>query len=163
MRAFDRRTLQSAIKTIVLVMCFPLSAAAESLRCGEALIAEGTTQAEVAARCGQPSQIQRQTLYGESTTALPGGALPGNGPLSFQESSRDRAVKWPSRPGSTTSVQIGSCRASASRMVWSSRLSRWGTDSEMYATHRGYGGCKERQQDFVWALTPALRSAPRRG
>jgi Protein of unknown function (DUF2845) len=80
MRAFDRSTLQSAIKAIALVMCFPLSAAAESLRCGEALIAEGTTQAEVAARCGQPSQIQRQTLYGEGAAALPGAPLPGNGP-----------------------------------------------------------------------------------
>ena len=80
MRAFDRSTLQSAIKTIALVMCFPLSAAAESLRCGEALIAEGTTQAEVAARCGQPSQIQRQTLYSEGAAALRGGAPPGNGP-----------------------------------------------------------------------------------
>jgi Protein of unknown function (DUF2845) len=79
MRAFGRSAMQSAITTIALVMCFPLSAAAESLRCGEALIAEGTTQAEVAARCGQPSQIHRQTLYGEGAAALPGGALPGNG------------------------------------------------------------------------------------
>jgi len=80
MRAVDRSTLQCAIKTIVLAMCFPLSAAAESLRCGEALIAEGTSEAEVAARCGQPSQIRRQTLYSERAAVLPGGALPGNGP-----------------------------------------------------------------------------------
>jgi Protein of unknown function (DUF2845) len=80
MRAFDRSTMQSAIKAIALVMCFSMSAAAESLRCGEALIAEGTTQAEVAARCGQPSQIQRQTLYSEGAAALPGGAPPGSGP-----------------------------------------------------------------------------------
>jgi hypothetical protein len=80
MRAFGRSTRQSAITTIALILCLPLSAAAESLRCGEALIAEGTTQAEVAARCGQPSQIQRQTLYSDGATALPGGPLPGNGP-----------------------------------------------------------------------------------
>ena len=80
MRAFDRSTMQSAIRAIALVMCFSMSAAAESLRCGEALIGEGTTQAEVAARCGQPSQIQRQTLYGEGAAALPGAPLPGNGP-----------------------------------------------------------------------------------
>ena len=77
MRAFGRSSLQSAIRTIALVMCFPLSAAAESLQCGEALIAEGSTQAEVTARCGQPSQIQRQTLDSEGAAALPGGPLPG--------------------------------------------------------------------------------------
>ena len=80
MRAFLRSTMQSAITTVALVLCLPLSAAAESLRCGEALIDEGTTQAEVAARCGQPSQIQRQTLYSEGAAALPGGPLPGSGP-----------------------------------------------------------------------------------
>jgi hypothetical protein len=72
--------MQSAIRTIALIICFPLSAAAESLRCGETLIAEGTTQAEVAARCGQPSQIHSQTLYSDGAAAVPGGALPGNGP-----------------------------------------------------------------------------------
>ena len=80
MRAFGRGTLPSAIGTLALVMCFPLSAAAESLRCGEALIAEGSSQAEVAARCGQPSQIHRQTLYSEGAAALPGGPPPGSGP-----------------------------------------------------------------------------------
>lgn len=79
MRVFGRGTMQSAITTIALVMCFTLSASAQSLRCGEAVIAEGTAQAEVAARCGQPSQINRQTLYSEGAAALPGGAVPGKG------------------------------------------------------------------------------------
>ncbi len=71
---------RSAISGLVLLMCLPLSAAAGSLRCGEALISEGTTQAEVTARCGQPYQVNRQTLYGEGAAALPGGPLVGNGP-----------------------------------------------------------------------------------
>ncbi|MBV9727511.1 MAG: DUF2845 domain-containing protein [Gammaproteobacteria bacterium] len=60
-------------------MCLPLSAGAQSLRCGEASIAAGSTQAEVAARCGQPEQINRQTQYSEGGAVLPGRPFPGNG------------------------------------------------------------------------------------
>lgn len=73
MRVFDRSPLRCAIGALALVVCFPLAAGAQSLRCGKALIGEGTTQAEVATRCGQPSQINRQTLYSEGAAALPGG------------------------------------------------------------------------------------------
>jgi hypothetical protein len=79
MRVFDRSPLRCAIGELVLVACFPLAAGAESLRCGEALISEGTTQAEVSVRCGQPSQINRQTLYSEGAAALPGGPPPAGG------------------------------------------------------------------------------------
>ena len=80
MRVFDRSPLRCVTGALVLFACFPLAAAAGSLRCGEALIGEGATQAEVAARCGQPSQINRQTLYSEGAAALPGGPPPVNGP-----------------------------------------------------------------------------------
>jgi hypothetical protein len=79
MRVFDRNPLRCVTGALVLGACFPLAAAAESLRCGEALIGEGATQAEVAARCGQPSQINRQTLYSEGAAALPGGPPPAGG------------------------------------------------------------------------------------
>lgn len=72
--------MQSSMKFLALIRCLPLSAGAQSLRCGETLITEGTTQAEVAARCGQPAQIDRQALYSEGAVGLPGGSAPGNGP-----------------------------------------------------------------------------------
>ena len=82
MRVFDRSPLRCVTGLLVLVACFPLAATAESLRCGEALIREGATQAEVTARCGQPSQINRQTLYSEGAAALPGGPpRPGGLPI----------------------------------------------------------------------------------
>jgi Protein of unknown function (DUF2845) len=55
--------MKTSVKTLALIACFPLSVGAQSLRCGEILIAEGTTQAEVAAQCGQPTRIDRQTIY----------------------------------------------------------------------------------------------------
>ena len=64
---------------LALIVCLPLSAGAQTLRCGETLITEGITQAEVAARCGQPTLIDHQTLYSEGAAALPGGAPPGMG------------------------------------------------------------------------------------
>jgi len=58
-------------KIHALIACFPLVALADSLQCGESVIANGTTQAEVAARCGAPVQVERQPIYSESATAAP--------------------------------------------------------------------------------------------
>jgi Protein of unknown function (DUF2845) len=71
--------MKTSVKTLALIACFPLSVGAQSLRCGEILIAEGTTQAEVAARCGQPARIDRQTIYNEGAAAFPGAPPPGIG------------------------------------------------------------------------------------
>lgn len=79
MRFLLRKTPQFALTIIALVMCLPRSAGADSLRCGDALVGEGATQAEVAARCGQPSQINRQNNYSEGAAALPPGPPPGTG------------------------------------------------------------------------------------
>jgi hypothetical protein len=68
-----------SIKTFALIACLPLSALGQSLRCGEKLITIGTAQVEVAARCGQPTQIEHQTIYGEK--AAVGAAPPGMIPL----------------------------------------------------------------------------------
>lgn len=68
------------MKLVALIACFPLSAVAQSLQCGEKTISEGTTQAEVTARCGQPAQIQHQTIYSEGGTATAGGPAPIGGP-----------------------------------------------------------------------------------
>ena len=72
------------IKVLMLIAWFPLAAGAESLRCGEALVTEGTTQAEVVARCGQPAHVDHQVIYSDSGAAAPGGLPPGRlvgGPL----------------------------------------------------------------------------------
>jgi hypothetical protein len=71
--------VKAALGFLALIVCLPSFAEAQSLRCGGKLITEGTSQAEVAARCGQPTQIDRQTLYSEGGAAgLPGGPRPGN-------------------------------------------------------------------------------------
>jgi Protein of unknown function (DUF2845) len=66
--------MKSSMKILALIACFPLSAGAQSFRCGEKLVSEGTTQAEVAARCGQPAYIEHRAIYGESGAA--GGPPP---------------------------------------------------------------------------------------
>jgi hypothetical protein len=71
--------MKASARTLVLVACLPLSAGAQTLRCGETLITEGITQAEVAARCGQPTLTEHQTVYSEGAAALPGGPAPGMG------------------------------------------------------------------------------------
>lgn len=70
--------MKSSSKILGLIACFPLSAGAQSLQCGQKLITEGTTQGEVTARCGEPAHIDRQTLYGEEGAAAPGGPVPRN-------------------------------------------------------------------------------------
>ena len=75
--------MKSPIKVLALIACLPLSAGAQSLQCGQALIRVGTTKAEVSARCGQPAQAEHQSIYGESATGMPGGLAPRvpGGPL----------------------------------------------------------------------------------
>jgi hypothetical protein len=68
--------MKSSIKIFALLACLPLSALGQSLQCGEKLITNGTSQAEVAARCGQPTQIEHQAIYGETGTALGPAATP---------------------------------------------------------------------------------------
>jgi hypothetical protein len=70
--------MKTSARTLALIASFPLSAGAQTLRCGETLISEGITQAEVAARCGQPTLIDHQTIYSEGAAALPGGPPPGD-------------------------------------------------------------------------------------
>lgn len=77
--------MASFSRILALAICLPLSAGAGTLRCGEKLITNGTSQAEVAARCGQPTQIDHQETYGEqagmvSPAAPPMRALPPTGP-----------------------------------------------------------------------------------
>ncbi len=67
--------MKSSIRILALLAGFPLSAAGESLQCGETLITEGATESEVVARCGPPTQIDHQTMYRTAATA-PVGVLP---------------------------------------------------------------------------------------
>ena len=57
--------------------------------CGAKLITEGTTRAEVAARCGQPAQIDLQTMYSEADTVA--GGVP---PLYRRRSSSEIPVEF---------------------------------------------------------------------
>jgi len=64
------------IKMLALMVCLPLAALSQSFQCGEKWITDGTSQAEVAARCGPPTQVEHQTIYGETVTALGPAATP---------------------------------------------------------------------------------------
>jgi hypothetical protein len=44
----------SAMTLVAAAVCFALPAGAETLRCGNSLISEGVTQAEVLQKCGEP-------------------------------------------------------------------------------------------------------------
>jgi len=46
-----------------MLALLPALAVGQSLRCGEKIITEGTSQAEVAALCGQPALVQHLPSY----------------------------------------------------------------------------------------------------
>jgi len=46
-----------------VVACVPALAMAQSLRCDDKIISEGTTRAKVAALCGEPTQVDQKSLY----------------------------------------------------------------------------------------------------
>lgn len=48
---------------VVILAFLPPLALAQSMRCGSALITEGTSQAKVAALCGQPAQVVHPPAY----------------------------------------------------------------------------------------------------
>ena len=47
---------------IVVLALFPTFALGQSMRCGSELISKGTSQAKVAALCGQPTQVVRPAV-----------------------------------------------------------------------------------------------------
>ena len=84
--------MKSSMKVFGLLALLPLSALGQSLQCGEKWVTAGTSQAEVAAQCGQPTQIDHQRNYGETGTVAPPapgplGALPPIGVRSGDETS----------------------------------------------------------------------------
>ena len=84
--------MKSSIKIFALIAFLPLAAAAQSLRCGGRLITNGTSKEEVAARCGQPTQIEHQTTYEEAATAAPPmGVLP---PIGARSGAETRVEVW---------------------------------------------------------------------
>lgn len=99
--------MKSSTKIFSLMLCLPLAALGESLQCGEKWITNGTSQAEVAARCGQPTQIEHQTTYGETGTAVgpavgPFGVLP---PIGVRSGSETPVEVWTYNFGPTRLMQ----------------------------------------------------------
>jgi hypothetical protein len=99
--------MKSSIKLFALMVCLPLAALGQSLRCGEKLITNGTSQAEVVARCGQPTQIEHQTRYGETGTAVgpaatPLGVLP---PIGVRSGAETPVEVWTYNFGPTRLMQ----------------------------------------------------------
>lgn len=48
---------------VAVVACIPTLATAQSLRCDDKIISEGTSRAEVVALCGDPIQVDQKTVY----------------------------------------------------------------------------------------------------
>jgi Protein of unknown function (DUF2845) len=64
-RAAQRATMghmKSSFVVVILVL-LPTVALGQSLRCGTKLITEGTSQAKIAALCGQPVQVVHPPAY----------------------------------------------------------------------------------------------------
>ncbi len=52
----------------------PALSVANNIRCGDRIISEGTTRAEVAALCGQPAQVDHKTIYNSTGVIVRGPA-----------------------------------------------------------------------------------------
>jgi hypothetical protein len=46
---------------VAMLLCLPLVAAAETIRCGNRIIAPGSSSAELASFCGDPTQVNGNT------------------------------------------------------------------------------------------------------
>jgi hypothetical protein len=46
-----------------VLTCIPALVTAQSVRCGNKVISTGITLAEVAARCGEPAQVEHKSAY----------------------------------------------------------------------------------------------------
>ncbi len=75
-----------------LIACFPLSVVANSLQCGNRVLTNGATQAEVVSRCGQPTQVEHQSIDSESATAAP--PLPALPPIGLRSATEIPVEVW---------------------------------------------------------------------
>jgi hypothetical protein len=99
--------MKSALRIFALLGCLPPVALSQSLQCGEKLITRGASQAEVAAQCGQPTQIEHQTLYDETGTAVgpaatPFGVIP---PIGMRSAAQTPVELWTYNFGPTRLMQ----------------------------------------------------------
>lgn len=56
------RIISSLLTIACLAAATPAVAVADAMRCGSRLVSEGETRAEVAAKCGEPADIQTRTI-----------------------------------------------------------------------------------------------------
>jgi uncharacterized protein DUF2845 len=53
---------------LLVLACMPTLTFAQSLRCSNKIISEGTTSQELAALCGDPVQVEHKTIYNDVST-----------------------------------------------------------------------------------------------
>jgi hypothetical protein len=56
----------------VIWIAVPVLATAQSLRCGQKIIGQGATRAEVGALCGEPAQVDHKSVYRSAAVATGG-------------------------------------------------------------------------------------------
>jgi hypothetical protein len=54
---------------LLVLICTPTFALSQSLRCSNKIISEGSTRAEVASLCGDPTQVEQKTIYNDVSGA----------------------------------------------------------------------------------------------
>jgi Protein of unknown function (DUF2845) len=57
---------------VFILICAPSLLMAQSIRCGSRIISRGSSSAELAALCGDPTQVNRGSLYNGVANAVPG-------------------------------------------------------------------------------------------
>lgn len=57
---------------LALLICSPTLALSQSLRCSDKIISTGSTRAEVATLCGDPTQVDHKTIYHDVAGAASG-------------------------------------------------------------------------------------------
>jgi hypothetical protein len=64
--------------SLLIVLALTATAPAYAFRCGSKLVKEGDTRSQVAAKCGEPTEVERRTVLREPTVWI-GGRLYRNG------------------------------------------------------------------------------------
>jgi len=62
---------------LVLVLALAAAAPAHAFRCGTKLVTEGDTRSQVAAKCGEPTEVERRSVLREPITWIGGRAYRG--------------------------------------------------------------------------------------
>src|SRR5262249_47724016 len=59
---------------VALLLCLPLPALCQTIRCSDRIISEGSSRFEIQALCGDPQQVEQKTIFNNVATGVPNAA-----------------------------------------------------------------------------------------